>query len=201
MIESKVLSKVVLLGNLHAGKTTLLNSYCGNSNENRSTISQDCRKMEIKVGTTAVTLQLWDTAGQEQFNSIGFAFYRGANCCILVFDMSNRESFESLEKWKRDFIEHANPTDPEQFPFIVVGNKNDLEKVVTAEEAVEWCSKNRIDQFFETCAKDGVNVDLVFKQAAKVAADANASSDFAMPTSLSGAGGAIKMSREDDVMR
>jgi Ras-related protein Rab-7A len=131
MVEKKALSKVVLLGNLHSGKTTLLNSYCGTANQNRSTISQDCRKIEIKVNTTAVTLQLWDTAGQEQFNSIGFAFYRGANCCVLVYDIANRESFEKLGSWRQNFIEHANPEDPSTFPFIVVGNKNDLERVVS----------------------------------------------------------------------
>ena len=98
--------------------------------------------MEIKVGSTSVTLQLWDTAGQEQFNSIGFAFYRGSNCCVLVYDISNRESFDKLGSWKQNFIDHANPEDSYSFPFVVVGNKNDLERVVSEVEAREWCEKN-----------------------------------------------------------
>jgi len=77
--------------------------------------------MEEKVGKTTVTLQLWDTAGQEKFNSIGFAFYRGANCCILVYDICDAESFERLNTWKTNFVDAANPNDPETFPYIVVG--------------------------------------------------------------------------------
>jgi GTPase SAR1 family protein len=56
MVEKKVLSKVVILGDLHAGKTTLINSYCGSPNENKSTIGQDCRKKVSKVGDIEVTL-------------------------------------------------------------------------------------------------------------------------------------------------
>lgn len=56
MVENKVLSKVVILGNMGVGKTTLLNAFCGASNENKSTVSQDCRKRELKIGSTNVTL-------------------------------------------------------------------------------------------------------------------------------------------------
>lgn len=71
-------------------------------------------------------MQVWDTAGQERFESIGYAFYRGANCCLLVFDVSNKESFNALDKWKKNFINNAAPAQPEKFPFLVIGNKTDL---------------------------------------------------------------------------
>ena len=80
-------------------------------------------------------MQLWDTAGQEQFASIGFSFYRSTNCCVLVFDLSDRASFEALAKWKKEFIDKGNPKEPSKFPFVVIGNKTDLERKVTEEEA------------------------------------------------------------------
>lgn len=78
---------------------------------------------------------MWDTAGQEKFNSLGFAFYRNSNGCIIVFDLGNKQSFEALSKWKKNFIESANPSDPKKFPFVIVGNKTDLPRQVTADEA------------------------------------------------------------------
>jgi len=60
----------------------------------------------------AVTLQVWDTAGQERYQSLGAAFYRGAEACILVFDITNYASFEHLSTWKSNFLEKAMPKDP-----------------------------------------------------------------------------------------
>lgn len=56
---------------------------------------------------------------------MGYAFYRGANCCFLVFDLSNRESFKSLDKWKANFLSNAQPSNPEKFPFLILANKAD----------------------------------------------------------------------------
>ena len=73
----------------------------------------------------SVTLQIWDTAGQERYQSLGVAFYRGAEACILVFDVTNPKSFENLDVWKNDFLVKANPKDQEHFPFFAFGNKID----------------------------------------------------------------------------
>ena len=58
---------------------------------------------------------------------MGYSFYRGADCCALVYDLTNANSFENIDKWKNGFIEHAAPHDPATFPFILIGNKSDLE--------------------------------------------------------------------------
>ncbi len=79
------------------------------------------------IDNTLVTLQIWDTAGQEKFQSLGYAFYRGADCCALVYDITNGKSFENLSKWKDGFIEHAGPDDAKSFPFVLLGNKLDKE--------------------------------------------------------------------------
>ncbi|KAG5986574.1 hypothetical protein E4U43_005456, partial [Claviceps pusilla] len=61
---------------------------------------------------------LWDTAGQERFQSLGVAFYRGADCCVLVYDVNNAKSFEALESWRDEFLIQASPRDPPNFPFV-----------------------------------------------------------------------------------
>lgn len=71
--------------------------------------------------------QIWDTAGQERFQSLGVAFYRGADCCVLVYDVTAPNSFKNLDSWRDEFLIQAGPRDPEHFPFVVLGNKIDLE--------------------------------------------------------------------------
>ena len=72
-------------------------------------------------------LQIWDTAGQERFQSLGVAFYRGADCCVLVFDVTMPNTFKTLDSWRDEFLIQASPRDPENFPFVVIGNKIDLD--------------------------------------------------------------------------
>ena len=76
---------------------------------------------------TTWCFQIWDTAGQERFQSLGVAFYRGADCCVLVFDVTMPNTFKSLDSWRDEFLIQASPRDPENFPFVVIGNKIDLE--------------------------------------------------------------------------
>ena len=68
-------------------------------------------------------MQIWDTAGQERFQSLGVAFYRGADACVLVYDITNEKSFRQVSSWRDDFISQASPKDPDNFPFVVIGNK------------------------------------------------------------------------------
>ncbi len=79
--------------------------------------------------------QLWDTAGQERFQSLGVAFYRGADCCVLVYDVNNSKSFDALDGWRHEFLVLASPRDPDNFPFVVLGNKIDVEE---SKRAVSW---------------------------------------------------------------
>lgn len=72
--------------------------------------------------------QIWDTAGQERFQSLGVAFYRGADCCVLVFDVTSPGSFKSLDGWRDEFLIQASPSDPDHFPFVVLGNKVDVKE-------------------------------------------------------------------------
>ena len=131
MVESskKTLCKVVVLGEMAVGKTSLISTFMNDGKYKApapSTVGAEFLSKELRIDGTNVALQVWATAGQERFESMGYAFYRGANACMLVFDLTNRASFDSLDKWKRNFITNGAPASPEKFPFIVVGNKKDL---------------------------------------------------------------------------
>ena len=73
-----------------------------------------------------VNVQLWDTAGPERNDSIQVTFYRGAEACVLVFDITDRESFKGLAGWKSQFNYAADVKENSQFPYFVLGNKSDL---------------------------------------------------------------------------
>ena len=94
----------------------------------KPTIGADFQKKEVVIGSTIVTVQIWDTAGQEKYHSIGYAFYKGADCCAICYDITRQETFEHLTKWKESFLEHAGSSDNDNFPFIVMGNKVDREE-------------------------------------------------------------------------
>ena len=92
------------------GKTSLMNQYVQKkfTKEYKATIGADFLTKEIEVEDKKVTMQIWDTAGQERFQSLGSAFYRGADCCVLVFDVNNAKSFEDLDNWRDEFIIQAS---------------------------------------------------------------------------------------------
>lgn len=170
--RKKVLLKVIILGDSGVGKTSLMNQYVNKkfSNQYKATIGADFLTKEVMVDDRLVTMQIWDTAGQERFQSLGVAFYRGADCCVLVFDVTAPNSFKTLDSWRDEFLIQASPRDPENFPFVVLGNKVDLEnRAVSAKRAQQWChSKNEIP-YFETSAKEGINVENAFQTIAKKA--------------------------------
>ena len=130
------------------------------SNQYKATIGADFLTKEVMVEDRLVTMQIWDTAGQERFQSLGVAFYRGANCCVLVFDVNIAKTFDNLDSWRDEFLIQAAPRDPDAFPFVVIGNKIDQEsqRVVSSKRIETWCaSKNNIPHF-ETSAKEAINV-------------------------------------------
>ncbi|CAB1321941.1 unnamed protein product [Coregonus sp. 'balchen'] len=127
--RKKVLLKVIILGDSGVGKTSLMNQYVNKkfSNQYKATIGADFLTKEVTVDDRLVTMQIWDTAGQERFQSLGVAFYRGADCCVLVYDVTAPNTFKTLDSWRDEFLIQASPRDPDNFPFVVLGNKIDLE--------------------------------------------------------------------------
>ena len=107
----KVLLKVIILGDSGVGKSSLMNLFVNKkfSNQYKATIGADFLTKEVTVDDRTVTMQIWDTAGQERFQSLGVAFYRGADCCVLVYDVTSPSSFKSLDAWRDEFLIQASP--------------------------------------------------------------------------------------------
>lgn len=107
-------------------------------------------------------LQIWDTAGQERFQSLSAAFYRGADCCCMVYDISDAASFEHLQNWKQQFIMKSCPDNPDKMPFLVLGNKADLaeegKRAVEKQKAEDYCYREGKMLFYEASAKTSQNV-------------------------------------------
>ncbi|XP_055324118.1 ras-related protein rab7-like [Sitodiplosis mosellana] len=168
----KILLKIILLGDPNVGKTSLMNRYLSQkfSNQYKATIGVDFLTKEVMIDDRVITLQVWDTAGQERYQSLGTAFYRGADCCLMVFDVTDANSLKNLETWRDIFLVQANPPDADSFPFVIVGNKIDLEnRVISTRNAEKWCQEHNNIPYFETSAKEGVNVQLAFETIAQKA--------------------------------
>lgn len=110
-------------------------------------------------------LSLWDTAGQETYKSITRSYFRGASGALLVFDITRRNTFDSVTSWLHDLRQIAE----ENIVVVLVGNKSDLEakRQVSVQEAEEWSRKNGVMRYVETSAKSGEGVERAFLEVAE----------------------------------
>lgn len=146
-------AKVLLLGDSGVGKSSLLTRYIENkfSDDFMSTIGVDLRVRTLRTQGRVIKVQLWDTAGQERFHSITSSYYRGAQGVLLVYDVSDRQSFLSLDRWLRELRSFGNHAEA-----IVVGNKSDLPAAVDPAEAERWAKANRCGFFQVSCKHDSL---------------------------------------------
>lgn len=112
------------------------------------------KSCELKNGDV-YTIQIWDTAGQESFRSVTRAYYKATAIAMIVYDISNQQSFENIEKWVQDVSENA----AKDIELILIGNKSDLEdqRKVPYEEGKKLAEKYNMS-FYETSAKNGSNI-------------------------------------------
>lgn len=177
--RKKTLLKVIILGDSGVGKTSLMQQFVNNkfSHQYKATIGADFLTKEISIDNNKqVTLQIWDTAGQERFQSLGVAFYRGADCCVLCFDVTNEKSLNNLSSWKDEFLVQSNVSNPQDFPFIIIGNKIDVDdskKIPSLQKKLSNITSNQLGGLnypvFETSAKDAINVEQAFEVVANMA--------------------------------
>ncbi|KAG8951465.1 Ras- protein Rab-18A [Tulasnella sp. 424] len=157
--------KLLLIGNSSVGKSSLLLRFADETflteDESSATIGVDFRVSKMEVGGRRVKLSIWDTAGQERFRTITSSYYRGAQGIILVYDVSNRESFEALPKWFTELETYVSPSVVK----ILVGNKVDKEfsRAVSEDEGRKFAE--RMDTLFvEASAKSNIGVQDAFKE-------------------------------------
>jgi len=155
--------KVVMVGDNAVGKTSMLLKYIeGSFSENTISLDKNVDYFEKQIDSLKMTLELWDTAGQERFRTITTGYYRGSHGVVVVFDMSNRKSFENVKKWITD----AKRVTSEGI-IILVGNKTDInEWEVTHSDAVE-CAETFGVNYFETSCKTGAGIDDAFQDLAQ----------------------------------
>ncbi|KAG4088876.1 hypothetical protein H8356DRAFT_1280615 [Neocallimastix lanati (nom. inval.)] len=126
----KDILKVVIIGDGGVGKTSIRVQYIHRrfTSNYKATIGADFITKDVQLEDgKKVSMQIWDTAGQERFQSLGIAYYRGADACIIVFDVTNPDSFNHVLKWEHEFIDKADLKDPSTYPFVLIGNKIDNE--------------------------------------------------------------------------
>jgi len=158
--------KLLMIGDSGVGKTCLLLRYANDSFSPTfiTTIGIDFKIKNIEIDDKRVKLQIWDTAGQERFRTITTSYFRGAQGIVLVYDVTDRRSFESIRNWISQIQQHADV----HVNKILVGNKCDMldEKVVSTEEGAKLASEFGME-FWETSAKNDVNVEQSFHSIAK----------------------------------
>uniref|UniRef100_A0A3P9MM68 Ras-related protein Rab-23 n=2 Tax=Oryzias latipes TaxID=8090 RepID=A0A3P9MM68_ORYLA len=154
--DMEVAIKVVVVGNGAVGKSSMIQRYCKGifTKDYKKTIGVDFLERQIAVNGEDVRLLLWDTAGQEEFDAITKAYYRGAQACVLVFSTTDRESFQSIQTWKEKVEAEVGDV-----PTVLVQNKIDLlEETVIKNEEAEALAKRLKLRFYRTSVKEDLNV-------------------------------------------
>ena len=165
MVNFDYLLKYIIIGDEEVGKSNLLSHYIDDrfTSEYQSTIGVEFRAKNVVIRNTTYRIQMWDTSGKENFRSITRAYYKNSVCALVVYDISSRDSFNNVMSW----IEDCKNQSPKTIFMVLVGNKCDLEdkRQVSYEEGKELADKNQL-LFFESSAKDGINVDEIFLNSA-----------------------------------
>ncbi|KAI3803901.1 hypothetical protein L1987_32065 [Smallanthus sonchifolius] len=155
------LFKLLLIGDSSVGKSCLLLRFADDSYVDSyiSTIGVDFKIRTVEQDGKTIKLQIWDTAGQERFRTITSSYYRGAHGIIIVYDVTEMESFNNVKQWLSEIDRYAN----ESVGKLLVGNKCDLveNKVVDIQTPKAFADELGIP-FLETSAKDSVNVEQAF---------------------------------------
>ena len=152
--------KLILLGDPGTGKTSLLHQFIDNTfvEKHETTIGVDFQaKTVFSSSGNLLRLHLWDTAGQEHFRCIVSAYYRCIAAALLVFDVTNRESFENLDHWLTELREKNSSL--KELPIIILGNKTDKEnRKVSFEEAYNYAKKHNV-RYSDISVKNNIGVD------------------------------------------
>ena len=155
--------KIILIGDSSVGKTNILSKFLNNEFDENSkpTVGVEFGSKNFQIEDNIIKAQIWDTAGQERYRSITSAYYKGAKGCLLIYDITKRKSFESIDTWVSQFKESVEGN----VNMILIGNKCDLEneREVKREEGEEKAKFHNM-AFMETSALNGTNIEKAFEE-------------------------------------
>uniref|UniRef100_A0A8C8RSV5 Ras-related protein Rab-36 n=1 Tax=Pelusios castaneus TaxID=367368 RepID=A0A8C8RSV5_9SAUR len=165
------ISKVVVVGDLYVGKTSLINRFCKDAfdRDYKATIGVDFEIERFEIAGVPYNLQIWDTAGQEKFKCIASAYYRGAEVIITVFDLADIQTLDHTKQWLEDALRENEPGS--SFIFLV-GTKKDLVSDAACErtelDAIRFANEMQAE-YWSVSAKTGENVKEFFSRVAALA--------------------------------
>ena len=169
--------KVLLLGNSDVGKSSLLLRYVDSvwNDAFVPTIGVDFKVKTLNINNKNVKMQIWDTAGQERFRTVVSTYFKGAHGILLLYDVTNKDSFKNLESWLIEIEKNSN----QKVLKILIGNKCDLteEREITAEEGKAFALRNGME-FMETSAKMNTNVTEAFETLGKLMIEFNSKANI-----------------------
>ena len=165
-VNFNYLFKYIIIGDSSVGKSNLLLRYSHNkfTEDYQATIGVEFGAKNTQINGKTCRIQIWDTAGQENFRSITRAYYKNSVCALIVYDITNRESFNNVQTWIEDCLSQS----PKTVLLVLVGNKIDLsDRKVTFDEGKNLADKNKM-LFYECSAKNGDNVNDIFNNSATI---------------------------------
>jgi small GTP-binding protein len=159
--------KYIIIGDSGVGKSSILNTYMTNEFDphTNSTIGVEFYTKRLNIDDKKIKIHMWDLAGQERFNSIVKTYYRNCNGVLLIFDLTNKNSFDHVNYWYNelykmyslDNIDEYNPS------IFLIGNKNDIsDRTVSTKDVEKMLFNKNITNYMECSAKTGDNINDIF---------------------------------------
>ena len=153
--------KIIVIGDSAVGKSNLLLRYAHDrfNDEYQATIGVEFVYKTLKIGKEVIKVEVWDTAGQERYRSITSSYYKGARGAIIVYDITNDDSFHNVESWMNEVVKKGK----KDIQFLLLGNKSDLvnDRLVSEEKGIEKARELNM-RLFEASALDKTNVNEAF---------------------------------------
>ena len=159
--EYEMMVKVILIGDSGVGKTNIMSKFLKNQfmEESKATIGVEFGSKLFNHEGHKIKAQIWDTAGQEKYKAITGAYYKGSKGALVVYDITQKKTFENIEKWVNDLKAAGDP----KITIILIGNKNDLDdKRQVSKDQGEEKARSFGCAFLETSAYSGDNIDIAF---------------------------------------
>ena len=161
-----VLFKIVLIGDSFVGKTNIMSKYLMNEfhEDSKATVGVEFGAKKFDIEGKSVKAQIWDTAGQERYKSITTTYYKGAKGALIVYDITRKETFDSVDRWISEVLNSGD----KNMTMLLIGNKCDLDnqRQVTKEQGEEKAKAFKV-AFLETSASSGENLDVAFEMIMK----------------------------------